>query len=366
MEKQQIKHNIKTIIIKISIAFLVIVALLIYFSGTIDNYLLPHVTVTYSGNGTLKYSLQSISTIEPPKSNSYYSPTAIAVGKVAVKSGMTVNKGDRLVQYDECEFANTRDSLYLSLLRQQNQLDSLYSAYNSAKDDASARSAWSSIQETAIECNMAQSAYDSFVEQFDDEGWILSDRSMTVTKVDVKAGMTVSVGEPLLSYAGDSTAMRFCFTCDQSVENYIYLGSVIDIKASVEAAKDKYVYRSGIAVITEIKETENGFECTAEIKEMKLREGEKMPAYGSEVIISTEFESQPYDHVVMKSAIQNCGYVYLVRKDADGKRFIAECLVTILAESDFYAAVDMTSEPLPIVLTSSKEIHDGQRVIVDG
>ena len=68
----------------------------------------------------------------------------------------------------------------------------------------------------------------------------------------------------------------------------------------------------------------------------------------------------------MKSAIQNGGYIYTVVKAADEKRYVNQVPVTIVDESDFYAAVEMGSENLPIVLTATKELTDGQRVIIDG
>ena len=100
---------------------------------------------------------------------------------------------------------------------------------------------------------------------------------------------------------------------------------------------------------------------------MNLQDEEKMPQYGDTVVIDTVFESQVFGHILMKSAIQsgkNGNYVYLVTRDENEKRHVYKTPVTIIAESDFYAAVDMDGD-LPIVLTSSKEIHDGQRVIVD-
>lgn len=232
--KSNTKSNIKSIVIKISIAFLIVVALLTYFSGTIDNYLLPHVTNTYGGEGRLTYSLHTTSTIDP-----------------------------------------------------------------------------------------------------------------------------------LLS--SDDSSLRFNFICDRAPDNFIQMGSSVDFKTSVEAEENQYVYRSGTAIIVSKREIEEGIECTAEIKDMNLQDEEKMPQYGDTVVIDTVFESQVFGHILMKSAIQsgkNGNYVYLVTRDENEKRHVYKTPVTIIAESDFYAAVDMDGD-LPIVLTSSKEIHDGQRVIVD-
>ncbi|MBQ9679347.1 MAG: hypothetical protein IJV48_01505 [Ruminococcus sp.] len=228
------KSSIKSIIITVSVVFLAIIALLTYFSGTIDNYLLPHVKITYGGEGTLKYSLYDMSVLEQPSADSTH-----------------------------------QDSL------------------------------------------------------------------------------------------------RFRFNCDKSLDVFVQMGSVVDCRASVQTAENEYVMRDGSAVIVGKRETENGIECTAELKDMELKGNESMPTYGDEIIIDSVFETQRYGHIVMKSAIQNGSYVYVVIKDDADKRYVAEVPVTILAESDFYAAVDMDSDMLPIVLTCSKEIHDGQRVIVD-
>lgn len=227
------KADIKSIVIKVAIAFLVVVALLTYFSGTIDNYLLPHVTVTTGNEGSLKYDLHTASVLEKSEHE----------------------------------------------------------------------------------------------------------------------------GKPALS---------FRFQCDRSMETFLQIGTTVYVKASVKVGENQYAYCDGSSFITGIRENEEGFECTAVLDKIELQEGDSMPAAGDAVIIENEFESARYKHVVMKSAIQDNSYVYLVTKGDDGKHYISKTPVTIIAESDFYAAVDMSADSLPIVLTSSKEIHEGQRVIVDG
>lgn len=227
------KDTIKSIVIKVAIAFIVIVALLTYFSGTIDNYLLPHVTVTTGSEGTLKYDLHTSSTLEKTESD----------GK---------------------------------------------------------------------------------------------------------------------------SALSFRFQCDKTMAIFLQTGTTVNVKVSVKVGENEYAYCDGSSSISGIRETEEGFECTAVLEETELQNGISEPAAGDAVIIDNEFESARYKHVVMKSAIQNNSYVYLVAKGDDGKHYISKADVTIVAESDFYAAVDMSAESLPIVLTCSKEIGEGQRVIVDG
>ena len=227
------KSGIKSIIIKVSIGFIAVVALLTYFSGTIDSYLLPHVTVTYGGEGRLTYSMNTTSVIEP---------------------------------------------------------------------------------------------------FYDDDS--------------------------------ESTCIRFF--CEPSVEHFVQLGATVEFKVSVEADEGLFVYRKGYAVVKTKREAEEGIECTAQIKEIELKEGEAAPSVGDMAVINTVFESKPYSHIVMKSAIQSDDSVYVVGKGEDNKRTVTKIPVTILDESEFYAAVDMSNDSLPLVLTATKELSDGQRVIVDG
>lgn len=230
------KLSVKSIIIKISIIFLIVVGLLTYFSNTIDNYLLPHVTVTFGGEGTLRYNLRTAAIIEA--SNSH-----------------------------------------------------------------------------------------------------------------------------------DSSALRFRFVCDPSADAFIDIGSTVDLKTLPDPDSEWGEYytffRKDAAIITEKTVTDSGVECMAEILMIAPSEGDIGLSAGEQVIISGEYESKTYPHIVLKSAIQNGSYVYFVTKNEDGKRYVAQTPVTILAESDFYAAVEMSGEKLPIVLTATKEISDGQRVIVD-
>lgn len=229
------KATVKSIVIKLAIAFLVIIVLLTYFSGTIDNYLLPHVTVTTASEATLKYNLHASSVLEK--------------------------------------------------------------------------------------------------------------------------------ATPVSS---DDVGLHFRFQCDRSMETFLKVGTIVKLKASVKVGENEFAYRDGSSFIIGIRENEEGFECTAALEKMELKNGESLPGEGDAVIIENEFESARYSHVVMKSAIQNGGYVYLVTRGDDGKHYISKADLTVIAESEFYAAVDMNVDSLPVVLTASKEIHEGQRVIVDG
>ena len=366
MEKSEVNRTVKSVVIKVSIAFLTIVALLTYFSSTIDNYLLPHVTVTYGGEGTLKYQLNTTSTLEYPAGSDYHTPAAMLIGKVFIKNGQTVKAGDRLVQYDANEFADTRDNLYLSVLRLQNQLDSLYTAYSNAEDDVTAQSAWNSIGELQIELNIAQRAYDDFVGKFDEDGCILADRDMMVTEISVKAGETISAGDTLFSYSTSKPERLFRFNCDSTLDSFVHIGSSLNVRLSIEAEDGQTRLAKATAIVTQKKEIEDGAVCTARLADIDLFGSEIEPSEGDPVMIATEFESQPYKHIVMKSAIQNGSYLYVVVKTEDEKRYVNQVPVTIIDESDFYAAVEMSSENLPVVLTATKELSDGQRVIVDG
>ena len=236
MDNRKEKCSVKSIIIKVSIVFLVIIGLLTYFSNTIDNYLLPHVTVTFGGEGTLRYNLRTAATIEA-------------------------------------------------------------------------------------------------------------------------------------SDSPDSDALRFRLVCDPSADAFIEVGTTVDIKTlpdpDDEWGEYYMFFRKDAAIITEKTFTDSGIECTAEVVMIDPAEGDVGLSIGEQVIVSGEYESKPYSHILLKSAIQNDSYVYFVIKNEDGKRFVVQTPVTVIAENDFYAAVEMTSEKLPIVLTATKEISDGQRVIVD-
>jgi phosphohistidine swiveling domain-containing protein len=213
---------------------------------------------------------------------------------------------------------------------------------------------------------MAQRAYDNFIGQFDEDGCIVSDRDMKITEINVKAGAIVSEGDSLFSYSSVGDELTFRFTCENALDNFVRIGTSLDIRLSIETDDGEFRLAKGVAIITQKKESEDGFECNAKLGEVDLFGSDQKPSYGDSVMINTEFESQPYKHIVMKSAIQNGGYIYAVVKTADEKRYVNQVPVTIVDESDFYVAVEMSSENLPIVLTATKELTDGQRVIVDG
>ncbi len=234
MVKSENKQIIKSIVIKVAVAFLAIVALLTYFSGTIDNYLLPHVTIVPGGEGSLKYPLKTSSKLEVTGENT------------------------------------------------------------------------------------------------------------------------------------DEVKATFRFNCSHDLDAFVSVGSMIDFKALAETGESRFAYRDGTAAVTAIKESADGFECTAEVRDLQLQSGDKMPASGVEVIVDTVFETPRYKHIVMKSAIKDDSYVYLVTRGKDNKHYVSKVEVTVIAESDFYAAVEMDADSLPFVMTSSKAIRDGQRVIVDG
>lgn len=226
------KPTVKSAVIKAAVVFLILVALLTYFSGTIDNYLLPHVTVTTAGESTLKYQLRAETSLEKP--------------------------------------------------------------------------------------------------------------------------------------AAGTAVPRFRFPCDRVPETFLKPGTAIDVKVAVEGEQSELTFCDGIASVVELRRGDKGTECVAVLDKVDLQRGGSMPAEGSTVVVNSEFESARYKNVVMKSAIQDNSYVYLVTKGDDGKHYVAKAALTVIDESDFYAAVEMSADALPVVLTATKEIREGQRVIVDG
>lgn len=359
------KSSLKPTIIKISIVFVLIVALMTYFSGQIDNYLLPHVTKTLGGDGTLKYRLRVDTVVEqPPESKAYVLTIDFPVGDIAVSEGTFVSKGERMLQYEPQAFAKAKKALNDNVKSLEKDQQKLYTEYTLAKTKLAAQSALDKLMQTHALLEAAQETYDTFVARFDSEGWILAGKDMEIASVSAEIGSTVYSGNALFYYAADTTALQIRFTCDRSLGELAMIGSEVTIQVPL-ISNGETVLRKGTATIIEKKNLENGVECTAEIKNVRLQEGEKMPAYGDKVIVETDFESQQYGHIVMKSAIHDDSYVYVITKDEDEKRYVYAVPVTIIAENDFYAAVDMTAESLPLVMTSSKELEDGQRVIVD-
>ncbi|GHU81990.1 hypothetical protein AGMMS50284_3070 [Clostridia bacterium] len=373
MDTRKIKKSAKKTIVVLGSVFIVTIAVFTYFSNTIDYYLLPHVMLTNSHDGEIEYELRTTSHLEYKNADKLSLKYNVTIGKVLVKKGQYVTKGQQLFLLENNSFVTEKNTRYLGVLSLENQLDSLNKAYYRAESPEEWEPIANQIAEVDLKLQNAKILYDEFMNLVDESGYVLAPQNMLIVNVLVKSDAPVLLGEPLLEYKSKDSLLSFSFDVSKELSEKVEMGSRIDIYIKIADKNGETKRTKFNAFVNSAKENEesSGFIYTASLDKegiLELSEEQFPPSAGDEVQIDTSFFSDSYENILTKACIQKDSqgnFIYII-SEKDGKFYIETAEVKILEEDDFFCAIDANiNDYTQVVLMSTKAISNGQRVIVD-
>jgi multidrug efflux pump subunit AcrA (membrane-fusion protein) len=112
----------KKMILKISMVFLIVIAMLTFFSNTINNFLLPQVNIVYIDKGSLNRSIEKEGKIEMLNKQDIYASGEWKVKEIYVKKDQKVKKGMAIALVDEDEALIELKNKQLEIVKLENQL----------------------------------------------------------------------------------------------------------------------------------------------------------------------------------------------------------------------------------------------------
>ncbi len=370
MDRQEVQNTIKSVIVRIVTVLIIILVLLTYFSSTIDNVLLPHVTVVYPMESSVGFSLNTSSKLEPANKLSFSLSRTIKIESVLAVKDQSLKKGDKILKFDSSSYSQVRDSLYLDVLRIRNQIDVANQTLQKATEDEARYPIVAQLNELEVQQNLAQLSYNDFVECIDEDGYLLAKENIIITNVLANSSYQVNAGETIYEYTKEQTSFIFSFYASGDVNEFISEGDNIDVYIPIKSEDGETKQKQVLATIVtkNESETELNYTYSARLDNINLDKGQFMPQFGDSVNINMDFSDERFEHVLMKTCIQEdlYGHYVYILKENNSEFYVKKEYISIIKQNQYYAAVEINADNVTkVILTSTKHLSEGQKVILD-
>lgn len=405
---------------KLLIIFLIMMVLLTFFSNTINNFMLPRVTLDSPARGALIKEITGQGTIDARVVYEEYidANASLTVKDVNVDVGDNVKKGQTIMSLDIDDIKSSLQDENAKYRQMQISLDKLKdsggeAAYDNniqtalenkdqkAKDYENIKTLYDSGYESANNLQNAKTAMDDaersynsalqaketylrnnerdienselnlemearkisdLNKQISNGGVYTAPSDGVITEINFSKSSVANNSKPLYKLAETNGGFQLTISADSGLIDYVKTGDPVDV--DVTSLGDKMI----TGKISEIKENlQDGDmkDIVIDLNDQELRGGENASVYISK-------KTKQYQTLVPNSAVYSDSdgdYILVVRKK-DGplgtENYLQRFDVTVADSDSSKSAIENGISPMDkFVVQSSKPVSDGDRVVVE-
>lgn len=368
-------------IVSISIiVFIAIVVLCTYFSKTVNNMLLPEVTVAYLKPGTIGEGFEGTGIVQYENTHKIYSMPSWSIKEIDVKLNQNVKKGDVLAKVDN-DAINLRERGEQAVIMQlEDEIDALNKSTTPDQNK---------IKEDQYKLDTEKAKYNEIRKGLTADGSILSDIDGKIVSINYKNGGEASSSsqDEDSSEASDNSANS---SSGDGSDGNVFFEIVSDepsfcVKWAVSSKDaDKFSVGTKVNVINRSDDDNNlKSAATAVVSEKKYNvskdEYEISAAINNKadlkqddkVTIAADGNAKRYNNVVPKSCLyeeNGIDYVYelnLTNSLLGGESCVKKVQVQVVAFDSMNCSIKSTNNSQlsgGIVTNTSKPISDNDEV----
>lgn len=342
--------NKRKLLIKIGVAFIVILIICTFLSRTIKNIMVPKVEITSAENGNLRRNFNTIGTVNYGENDVIKSQADWKIDKVYVRPSQNVDEGTVLAQVNMEKIKQAQEEKDLEIMNSQYDL-------NSAK--ASGDKDQIKIKEKEVE--LLKKEKESLMDGLNQNGEIVAPITGRVTTVYCEDNTETVQGDSLFVVSDNRNTYDISFK--SSVEQAAYMHNGIMLTVYYNAAQSVETVKSKI-VSKQYNTKEGDYDYVVRLEKSALN-GENLDL-GEQVSISYECKGDIATCIIPKECIVNDGsgnnslYILKSRDGLFGKEyFVQKQTVNILGSDDRdYSIKDIGKDKEKIVLKSSKSLSN--------
>lgn len=361
----------KKILYKFSIVFLAVLFLLIYFSKTINNFLLPKVTAVEYKKGTIGRSFEYEGIITYQHKNNILSKGNWIIKAVYVDVNQEVKKGDVLAQVEDSNIKIEEKRKTLEILQIENEVEILKKMQSVDK---------SLIKQRELELEIKRMEYEKIRNGLTEDGKILSDIDGKVVAINLVPGMSTLPNQIIFELVDTKPNYNVVWKLDSDRAMKLSTGSKVNIvteskiglsnnKNHDNETKGKGAPMQRISLESKIAKRQYQsssdsyrFEVNIDNKDINVEEGQRAN-------VSIINESPLYSCILPKNCLTeeaNKNYIFIVRQ-REGilgiESFIEKIEVILLDSDDYNVAIEgHIREEDKIVINASKPLMDGMQI----
>lgn len=356
----------KKLMIRLSMVFFGVLAVLTYFSGAISYQLLPVVTATDGADGSLSENLIKDAYVEYSERNGVYASGELFITDILVNTGDFIKAGTPLIQFDRSTFHIQKSERELEITKAEHEWESLNYEYRNFRGNWREKKVLANqMKEKEKEKEIAQAKYDAFVKNIDDDGKLICQMSGKVVTITAEKGKMLEKGAEIIQLTKDDENKNIVFEMNQDEKNNFPVGTEFQIKYMRKAPNQNNEQEtevlSGIVDKIIYEEREKRY-----IGYGSYTEQEHALEYGEKVRIELKTNGAKYETIVPISSViesDSGKCIYILREDEKGNYYVKKKKVSVLDSNDYLAAIDVNLEYRDKIITStSKSLKDDIQV----
>ncbi|MDD4493515.1 MAG: biotin/lipoyl-binding protein [Eubacteriales bacterium] len=366
MQMNEVIATRRKLITKLGIILIIAILLLTFLSKTINNALMPKVSIVQSVRGSLEAKFETAASVNYLDKRNIYAGGQWKVEEVKVKVNEQVKKGDILAVLGGSELQIDIKRSELDFLK----LDRDYESLKYLEDDLELRI-------KTAELDLRKIVLEEEKKLIPIEGNIISDVDGVVSSVNIEQGSSTSKGQIIFEIVESESQYRIWWFLDEKKSEDFIPGSKINITITGEEADGKRKL-DVIETKTVLFETNiSGKEYCPESNQYKFwvdmnKSKEILISEGQKAEVWAVLFSKTYKDIIPKRCVtESFGkyYVFVVKEKSGAlgiEKYVGKLEVKIIDEDDFNYAVDafFRYDDKGIVEDTTKSLRDGIQVYV--
>lgn len=364
---------------RLIIAFILMMLVLTLMSNTLLQYSLPRVTAKMPTFGGLNFKVSgsgAVESAETVKINAVQ--TSWPVKEVKVEVGDQIKKGQVLIEFDTKAAEEAIANEQLSYDQQQINLEKLQISYKEAiqsGDEKLLGTIALDIESSRLTLNAQKRKINDLQKQITQNAQLVSTVNGKVEEVLATVGMTIPPGTAAFNVIQKSTG-GYVFKADVSEEQAKYLKVGQAIHVTIPSLDDSVIQGKISAIETKKSEKSGNLqpptgkkEISVAVNDKRLQGGE----YGEfewkqEPDTDADMRALLIPNAALRESKEEGKFVYYIgeREGSLGKEYFIRKTKVVVKEADDQNAQikDGLNGNERIVISSNKQIKDGQRVLI--
>ena len=369
MKKNKIKKSFKKVVIRFAFVFLLVILLLTFFSKTINQMLLPQVTLYTPSSKNISNTTMFTGSILYEDAQKLYPEYGYFIDEVLITENTYLTIGMPIAKLREDDVAAAKESYEIDILTLESNIqsyeDQLSSGYtNKTQKEAIQRQ----LDILNIQLDSLIDSQEKYFSLIDESNNLISTVEGDILALYLHDRSYIFETDIMLEYADDNTKPIIQWEMSADVASQYSQSSRVSIDYSYVDTSDGEQRTSLSSMSLEVDKKEYSYQNQVYLYTVYIPEkGSKiLNAFKLDITLSDRIAS--LENAIPKNTLikdsDTTGIIYLLKNDdATGKYSVEQINVSITGETDAYYGVDYDFQKNDqIILSSTKTLSDGAEV----
>lgn len=365
MEKQNARKELKRVVVRFAIVFVIVLTVLTFFSKTVEQMLLPQVTTYIPKDKTITNIYKFKGKVTYKNKKTQYPDFDFYIADWIIREGTTLEVGTPIATLRQQDVEEKRSQYEIQRLALEDRIASYEYALDKKMRKSQKESMERQLKIAKIEYEQLISEINHYNRIIDKDYQLLSEVTGKVTNIPLDDHRIVTISMPLFEYADDTTypviewymhpdKIRIFNSASKIQLDYTYIEEDINgLKIENTDMKN-----------TEVSKVQYDDESKCYIYMTILPRTNEKLINSRDIDVSMITKARRLRNAVPKSALYSENTIFMLSTDDETEQLIVKELgVSVVEETDTHVKLDYTfSQNDKVIISTTKPLTHNARV----